>query len=222
MDTQIVIVYCICEDMLRSIRHYEDPQCQMSDAEILTTAIVAMRWFGGNYESARKLLKQPQYIPRMLSKSRFNRRLHRIQHLVQTVFAMLGELWKDLLVTETGQPVEFFLTPASYSDGGGLRRFEFDLPHGSTVYADKAYTNYLIEDLLEEAHDIDLSPFRKKNSKRPVPPWVHYLQHAYRKMIETAGSMINRLFPKSIHAVTADGFELKIGLFLLAYSFMCL
>jgi len=53
-----------------------------------------------------------------------------------------------------------------------------------------------------------------------VPPWVYYLQHAYRKMIETAGSLINGLFPKSIHAVTANGFELKVGLFLLAYSFM--
>jgi len=53
MDTQIVIVYCICDDILRSIRHYEDPQCQMSDAEVLTTAIVALRWFGSNYESAR-------------------------------------------------------------------------------------------------------------------------------------------------------------------------
>ena len=272
MDTQIVIVYCICEDILKAICHYEDPQCQMSDAEVLTTAIVAMQWFGGNFERARALLKQPQYIPKMLSKSRFNRRLHRIQHLVQTLFAFLGELWKEynidkryiidtfpvavcdnyriprariyqneayrgyisskkryfyglkihLLVTEAGQPVEFFLTPASYSDGGGLRRFEFDLPSGSTVYADKAYTNYLIEDLLEEARDIHLSPFRKKNSLRPVPPWVHYLQHTYRKMIETAGSLINGLFPKCIHAVTANGFELKVGLFLLAYSFNCL
>ena len=71
MDTQIVTVYCICDDILNAIRHYEDPQCQMSDAEVLTTAIVAMQWFSGNFERARKLLKQPQYIPRMLSKSRF-------------------------------------------------------------------------------------------------------------------------------------------------------
>lgn len=31
----------------------------------------------------------------MLSKSRYNRRLHRIQHLVQTIFATLGEVWKE-------------------------------------------------------------------------------------------------------------------------------
>ena len=29
------------------------------------------------------------------------------------------------------------------------------------------------------------------------------------------------LFPKSLHAVSAQGFELKVALFVLAYSFDC-
>ena len=36
-----------------------------------------------------------------------------------------------------------------------------------------------------------------------------YLLAHYRKQVETAGSQIERLLPKHIHAVTADGFELK-------------
>jgi hypothetical protein len=32
-------------------------------------------------------------------------------------------------------------------------------------------------------------------------------------MVETAGSLLERLLPKSIHAVTAEGFELKVALF---------
>ncbi len=39
------------------------------------------------------------------------------------------------------------------------------------------------------------------------------------KMIETTGSLIERLLPKSIHAVTTVGFELKVSLFILAMSF---
>ena len=132
MDTQIVIVYCICDDILRKIRHYEDPQCQMSDAEVLTTAIVAVRWFGGNYESARKLLKQPQYIPKMLSKSRFNRRLHRVQHLVQTVFAVLGELWKEYNVDKR-YIVDTF--PVSVCDNYRISR--------AKIYRDEAYRGYI-------------------------------------------------------------------------------
>jgi hypothetical protein len=37
-------------------------------------------------------------------------------------------------------------------------------------------------------------------------------------MVETAGSLVARLLPKSIHAVTSRGFELKIMLFVLAYA----
>ena len=37
-------------------------------------------------------------------------------------------------------------------------------------------------------------------------------------MIETTGSLIERLLPKSIYAVTAKGFELKVALFVLACS----
>jgi hypothetical protein len=77
MDDQIVAIYCLCDDFLQAIGHKEDPQCQMNDAEVMTTAIVASQFFSGNYESARGLLKQSQYIPGMLSKSRFCRRLHR-------------------------------------------------------------------------------------------------------------------------------------------------
>ena len=83
--------------------------------------------------------------------------------------------------------------------------------------ADKAYNNYLIEDILRDA-DIQLLPIRKKNSLRPVPPWMFYLQSTVRKVVETTGSLLERLLPKSIQAVTAKGFELKVALFVLACS----
>ena len=43
----------------------------------------------------------------------------------------------------------------------------------------------------------------------------------HRKMIETAGSLIEQMLPKSIHAVTSQGFELKVALFVIAYSLNC-
>ena len=267
MDTQIVAVFCLVDDMLKAIHHYEDPQCQMSDAEVLTTAIIAMLYFGGNYKHARSLLASPNYIARMLSKSRFSRRLHRIQPLVVMLFDLLGAYWKSLntgsiysidtfpvpvcdnyrirraklyqgedyrgyiaskkryffglkvhlMVTEDGKPVELFLSPGSFHDGSSLYAFDFDLPEGAQVVGDKAYNNYRLEDLMAVA-GIQLRPFRKKNSKRPVPPWVAYLQFHYRKMIETTGSLLNNLLPKKIHATSPAGFELKVTLFVLACS----
>lgn len=238
---------------------------------MMTTAIVAALHFGGNYEKARAMLNKAEYIPTMLGKSRFNRRLHRIKPMFLTLFAQLGEVFKGLnsdsiyvidtipiaacdniripraklyteeayrgyqaskkryfygvkihlLVTVSGQPVEFFLTEGSLGDVEGLQFFDFDLPPDSEILADKAYNHYEIEDILAEA-SLELRPIRKKNSLRPLPPWKEYLDQHYRKIIETAGSMIERLLPKSIHAVTAEGFELKVVLFTLASSINCL
>lgn len=43
-------------------------------------------------------------------------------------------------------------------------------------------------------------------------------RYAIRKIVETTGSLIERLLPKSIYAVTVKGFELKVALFVLASS----
>jgi len=52
-----------------------------------------------------------------------------------------------------------------------------------------------------------------------VPAFMTYFQASIRKIIETTGSLIERLLPKSIHAVTAKGFEIKLlFLFSLAAS----
>jgi hypothetical protein len=123
------------------------------------------------------------------------------------------------MVTQQGEPVEFFISPGSFSDVACPDQFDFDLPPGSTVYADKIYNDYLVEDCLQEDGDIDFSPFRKSNSKRPDPAWKRFLQQHYRKIVETSAGLVERLLPKHIHATNSAGFELKVILFILALSF---
>jgi hypothetical protein len=77
MDDKIIATFCLCDDLLKAMHHPEDRQCQRNDAEIMTTACIASLFFRGNHESARAMLQQHGYIPHMLSKSRFSRRLHR-------------------------------------------------------------------------------------------------------------------------------------------------
>jgi hypothetical protein len=272
MDEKILAIYCLCADFLQALDHAEEPHQQMSDAEVVTTGLVAMLFFRGNFEAARALLCAPRYMPHMLSRSRLNRRWHRLNALLVTLFELLGHTWKHLntesiyildsfpiavcdnyripraklyqheayrgyiasktryfyglkihlLVTKDGQPIECYLMPGSYSDVRVLKTFQLDLPEGSHIYADKAYNDYDLEDALIEAVHIQLCPIRKKHSKRTVPPYLAYVQHYYRKMIETVGSLIERIMPKTIHAVTSAGFELKVFLFVLAYSINCL
>ena len=126
-----------------------------------------------------------------------------------------------LLITGAGEPVEFVLAPGAEADVQVFKDFDLDLPTGSTIYADKAYTDYAWEDLLCEA-GITLQAQRKKNSKRPVSLCLEFVAKPIRQNIETAFSQVTLRFPKHIHAVTAQGFVLKIICFLLAYSFECL
>lgn len=96
MDTQIVVVFCLVDDMLKGFHHQEEQQCVMGDAEVMSTAIIAALYFGGNYTQSCKLLQSQGYIPRMLSKSRFSRRLHLIKPFFLTFFSLLDEHWKSL------------------------------------------------------------------------------------------------------------------------------
>lgn len=126
-----------------------------------------------------------------------------------------------LVVTEAGEPVEFALAAGSEADVTIFKELELNLPEGSIIYADKAYTDYDYEDLLEEV-GLHLKAQRKKNSKRPLVAWEEFLGKPIRQYIETVFSRLTNFFPKKIHATTPRGFELKIVCFLLAFSIQCL
>jgi len=81
--------------------------------------------------------------------------------------------------------------------------------------------DYEIEDLLKAVDHIQLLPIRKKNSTRALSPFISFVQRYHRKRVETAGSLIAQLLPKSIHAVTSQGFALKAALFVIASSLNC-
>ena len=71
---EIITIYSITEEFLKALGYKDDTQTIMSTAEVITTAFVAARYYGGS----REFLSEHGYITRMLSKSRFNRRLHKI------------------------------------------------------------------------------------------------------------------------------------------------
>ncbi len=128
-----------------------------------------------------------------------------------------------VLTAEGGKPVEFFLEASATNDNAAFfKGFELDLPVGPAIYADKQYNDYHYEDLLKEAASIRMRPLRKKNSKRPFAPFVEYIQQRMRKRIETSFSRMAALLSKKIHAVTAEGFELKVVCFVLAFAIQVL
>ena len=120
-----------------------------------------------------------------------------------------------LITTQEGIPVELCFVPGAEHDVEALRKMYVDLPAGSVLYGDSAYE---LEDLLKQTESIELKICRKKNSKRPDAPYEAFVKTVMRKRIETAISELVELTPHSIHAVTKEGFLLKILLFVLAYQ----
>ena len=71
--------------------------------------------------------------------------------------------------------MEFSLAAGSEADIAVFKELGLDLlPEGSIICADKAYTDYHYEDLLEEV-GLHLKAQRKKRSKRPMPGWEEFL-----------------------------------------------
>ncbi len=148
-----------------------------------------------------RLVKSPEYHGYIASKKRYFYGV-RVQ----------------LLSTKDGIPVECVFLPGCANDVRGLKALPLNLPPGSEVYGDSAYTDYLSEDDIFASSEISLQVMRKKNSTRPDPPWTSYVKQCTRHYIETVFSGITRIFPKSIHAVTFDGFLLKLSAFIFAFT----
>jgi hypothetical protein len=95
MLNEIITIYAITDDLLKAIGHQEDCRRLMNDAEIITTALTAALFFDGNQAKASNYLKEHNLIPKMLDKSRFNRRLHALNMLINDLFHQIGMIFKE-------------------------------------------------------------------------------------------------------------------------------
>ena len=67
-----------------------------TDAEIITVILLAAQYFGGNIEHSLSFVRSTGLMPNMLSKSRFNRRMHQIGELLSELFFHVGQVLKEL------------------------------------------------------------------------------------------------------------------------------
>lgn len=96
MCDSTLAIYCFIDDFLKASRHLEDCRAEVSDAEIITIALVAMLHFGGNFEKSRLVLHELGLVKRLLSRSRFSRRVNRLSDLIYRLFHRFGSVLKDL------------------------------------------------------------------------------------------------------------------------------
>ena len=102
MDDTKITIYCLCEDFLKAMCHRrDDPQTRLSTAEVMTIPLVASTFFGGEIGKTRRFLYEYGYMPNMISKSHFNRRLHRIE---PTFWRVLFEVLAQAFIQAAKRP----------------------------------------------------------------------------------------------------------------------
>jgi hypothetical protein len=260
---KIISIFCLIDDILKGIEHKEDKRRLVSDSEVILTAIVSSTSFYGNHSSAMQFMKQYGFIPNMLEKSRFNRRLHKIWSLLYCLFEIVSGYFKEfccemhyiidsfpvavcnnmrisnckivkdkkwrgytasmrsyfygvkvqLLTTKDGIPIAFHFTPGRTADAKALGKMIDKLPPEASIYGDSAYLDYGLEDSALERRSVLLKIQRKSNSKRIDTMEQKAEKLKMRKRVETTISDIKKMFPRTIHAVTLEGFLIKLTLF---------
>jgi hypothetical protein len=85
MDDHIVAISGVGHDGLKALHHREARPQHMTEAAVMTTALVAMRFCGGHCAQARALRGTGHYLPTMRSRRRWKRRLSQLQHLCATL-----------------------------------------------------------------------------------------------------------------------------------------
>ena len=63
---EATIIYVISDEVLRLLKVNDDNQSKMSNAEVITFAILTARFFVGNYKKARYFCKRLGLFPRYL------------------------------------------------------------------------------------------------------------------------------------------------------------
>jgi hypothetical protein len=90
-DALIVTIYVVIDETMKTLGHQSHSLAALSDAEVLTVAVVAAHAFGNHQRRALDMLYALGYLTTHLSPSRFNRRLHALAAwlslLVETVGA---------------------------------------------------------------------------------------------------------------------------------------
>ena len=92
-DDVIVAVYVVVDELLARADHPRHPLARVSDAEVLTVAVVAAAYFQNHQARALQVMQGMGYLSGRLSASRFNRRLHALADWLGLLLAVLGDLF---------------------------------------------------------------------------------------------------------------------------------
>ena len=90
----IITVFTITDSLMEQLGHHSHGLASVPDAEVITVAVVAAKYFQNHHERALAVLTQAHYLSGHLSTSRFNRRLHALADWLPFILETLAEVFR--------------------------------------------------------------------------------------------------------------------------------
>jgi hypothetical protein len=78
MDENAIAIFCICDEVIRTVGLKDDPQQKMTNAEVMTFALISALHYQADYRTTRLVSMSLKYFSSILSHSRIVRRIHAI------------------------------------------------------------------------------------------------------------------------------------------------
>ncbi len=88
----IITVFVIIDEVMERLDHRSHVLAEVPDAEILTIAVVAAKYFHNHHERTVCIMRDLGYLSGRISVSRFNRRLHALADWLGLIATTLGEI----------------------------------------------------------------------------------------------------------------------------------
>src|SRR5690348_5207513 len=93
--TWIITCFVTIDDLMKAFEHDTHYHAKVSDAEILTIAVVAAKYFNNNHKLTLSVLQQMHYLSGPLEQTRFNRRLHHLADWFELILETLASLFRE-------------------------------------------------------------------------------------------------------------------------------
>jgi Transposase DDE domain len=94
MNDDVIVATCVVlDELLCHAGHHDHILAGVSDAEVLTVAVVAAAYFQNHHARALQVMLGMRYLSGRLSASRFNRRRHALAGWFDLALATLGDLF---------------------------------------------------------------------------------------------------------------------------------
>ncbi len=123
----------------------------------------------------------------------------------------------NALMDSKGLIREVHLLEGSRHDIDGLANMSFYSVESKEIICDKAYKNYLMEDILKE-EGIVLNPLRSIKESRYEGEWIEYAKRLYRRLAESVFSVLKRFIGMRPYSVSLNGLLVKIYTAVVSYN----